>query len=179
MFDDCARRDRAPASLVCIRPEGLVGSPAGCAFSEFGAWGKVGSVTNCAKGEGMSVRRGEQRFEPDEGSARASRQYLRAELTAQDVGDPPLENAILLVSELVTNAVVHARTDITVRYLVEPAVVRIEVEDHNSRTPVAAAAPIDATSGRGLLLLQELSDRWGVVGERDGKCIWFEVPLPS
>lgn len=116
-------------------------------------------------------------FEPDAGSAAAARQFMRGQLEQLAVPDPPMETAILLTSELVSNAYLHARTEVDLRLVMAAECMRVEVHDGNSRHPVAAATPADATSGRGLLLLQALAASWGVDGTGDGKTIWFELPL--
>ncbi|MDQ1396027.1 MAG: hypothetical protein QOG64_1286, partial [Acidimicrobiaceae bacterium] len=94
--------------------------------------------------------------------------------------DSMLESDVeLLTSEVVTNAVVHASTDVTVvfRYLGDR--MRIEVGDGSRVLPqLRVAAPHD-TGGRGLLLLDRLSSSWGTVPTRSGKRVWFELPVPA
>lgn len=125
------------------------------------------------------IAQGAARFDPDEGATRAARRFLRERLTAVPVPEPPLEDGLLLASELVTNAVLHARTEIDLRYVVERTSVRIEVEDGNTRHPIAVATPADATSGRGLGLVHALAKKWGVDGTDDGKIVWFELPITT
>ena len=81
----------------------------------------------------------------------------------------------LLVSELVTNAVLHAGTDVelVVRRLRKG--VRVEVLDRSTRPPVPRAYDDEAMTGRGLALVRELSRVWGVDERKDGKVVWFEV----
>jgi PAS domain S-box-containing protein len=95
------------------------------------------------------------------------------------------EDAVLLTSELVTNAVVHAGTgiELTCRLDVEasPAKLEIEVDDrHPARTIAAAGSqPTDAmrTSGRGLALAGLLADAWGVTYTRTAKRVWVRMEL--
>lgn len=87
------------------------------------------------------------------------------------------EVAVLLTSELAANAVLHARTDFRVRVHLDDGSIRVEVLDDNPRAPVVAEVPVDAASGRGLALLQQLSADWGVVPCAGGKVVWFEVAL--
>jgi anti-sigma regulatory factor (Ser/Thr protein kinase) len=90
------------------------------------------------------------------------------------------DDVALLVSELATNAVLHARSEFEVSLTAEPDRVRVEVSDGNSRVPSLAAVPVDAYSGRGLLLVQQLAQAWGVeTAARVGKTIWFEVALAA
>jgi anti-sigma regulatory factor (Ser/Thr protein kinase) len=116
---------------------------------------------------------------PELSSSGAARRFLRQLFGERQVADPPSETAILLASELVSNAVLHARTDLAVRCLLHERCVRVEVYDGNTRRPAPAEAPVDATSGRGLGLVQSLADDWGVEGTPDGKLIWFEVPIEA
>jgi anti-sigma regulatory factor (Ser/Thr protein kinase) len=83
---------------------------------------------------------------------------------------------VLLTSELVTNAILHARTDIELVVRCESATIRIEVDDHSPRLPVPRHAAADASSGRGLTLVNLMSGAWGVEERPSGKAVWFEVP---
>ena len=116
-------------------------------------------------------------FRPVAASAGAARRFLRHELEDLAVPEPPMEATVLLTNELVSNAVLHARTDVELRLLTYPDVVRVEVHDGNSRRPDPAMAPADATSGRGLLMVEALAQRWGVQGTSHGKFVWFELPI--
>lgn len=91
--------------------------------------------------------------------------------------DALLDDVQLLVSELVTNAVVHAGSDVEVAVRLLSDVVRIEVVD---RAPVSMLRPAspeeDAESGRGLMLVETLASAWGVEPIDGGKAVWFEVP---
>jgi anti-sigma regulatory factor (Ser/Thr protein kinase) len=115
----------------------------------------------------------------DDGSPGRARRFLRGLFEECSVADPPSETAVLLASELVSNAVLHARTDLAVRCMLASSCVRVEVSDGNSRRPVAGLTPLDATSGRGLGLVQALSDNWGIEGTPEGKLVWFEVPMEA
>ena len=81
------------------------------------------------------------------------------------------------MSELVTNACLHARTEIILRYSVGPTVVRVEVTDGNTTRPATADAPDDAIAGRGLAIVGALAARWGVDPVDDGKAVWFELSI--
>ena len=90
--------------------------------------------------------------------------------------------AALLVSELATNAVVHAtsRFDVTVECPTPSGRVRIEVTDSDENRPTPLQPPPSVPHGRGLLLVANLSDEWGVerTTGRPGKTVWFEISLP-
>jgi anti-sigma regulatory factor (Ser/Thr protein kinase) len=91
------------------------------------------------------------------------------------------DDVLLVVSELVTNAVQHGLPDIVLRVDADSARIRIEVSDGNDELPdIAQAEPaVDRPTGRGLLIVTATAADWGV--ERTphvpGKCVWAEVTL--
>ena len=88
-----------------------------------------------------------------------------------------LDDVKLLVSELVTNAVVHAGSEVAVAVRLLPDAVRIEVVDRSSATTLRPSVPAEsAESGRGLLLVETMASAWGVEPMDGGKAVWFEVP---
>ena len=113
-------------------------------------------------------------FPPHPTSARAARQFVSAELTGR-ASDEAKDTACLLTSELVTNAVIHARTDIEVSVRRSNGRLRVEVSDQNSKRPALVSVPADATTGRGLLLVEMMSATWGIDDDRSGKLVWFEL----
>ncbi len=103
--------------------------------------------------------------------ARASRQLAAWKLE---------ENAFtteLIVSELVTNALRHARTPIQVRMILDSTLI-CEVSDGSSAAPHLRQAHSFDEGGRGLLLVAHLTERWGTRQTRSGKIIWTEQALP-
>lgn len=86
------------------------------------------------------------------------------------------EIAELLTSELVTNALVHTDHDAILTATLGPGTLRVEVRDFVGRHP-KLCVPIadDGTHGRGLVLVQSLSDAWGVRAHGVGKAVWFEL----
>lgn len=114
-------------------------------------------------------------FEPDPSQVLEARRFVASAL---DGWRRPAPDLSLLVSELATNAVLHARGDFAVTVIAGPDRVRLEVSDGNSRLPSLSAVPSDAYSGRGLMLVQALAAAWGVESHTDhGKTIWCEVWL--
>jgi anti-sigma regulatory factor (Ser/Thr protein kinase) len=105
----------------------------------------------------------------------ATRDFLGGRLP-----DGTCDEVLLLVSELVTNAVLHARTPLTVRMHLDTGHLRIEVEDGGDGAPDVHHASHDEVRGRGLQLVAAISTRWGVRSRRDdrpGKVVWFELDV--
>jgi anti-sigma regulatory factor (Ser/Thr protein kinase) len=115
----------------------------------------------------------EQRFSPTPEGARAARHFVQAAL--DDLAPEVCDTALLLTSELATNAMLHARTQFEVAVARLEDVVRIAVTDGNTRVPQPCMAPADATSGRGLALVDAMASAWGADRHGRGKTVWFEV----
>jgi anti-sigma regulatory factor (Ser/Thr protein kinase) len=81
----------------------------------------------------------------------------------------------LLTGELVSNVVRHVDAPMTVRAIVGPSCVRVEVIDPSPDPPVAPQVDLLAQRGRGLMLLDALASRWGTELTSSGKTVWFEV----
>lgn len=113
-----------------------------------------------------------------------ARRFVERTLRMWEVDDQHLDDAVLLTSELMSNAVLHARTDVrlTVRSQ-EDGTLRVEVADENPRLPISVAPPDEAQSGRGLWLVETLATAWGVERLPEGKTVWFELgafrPAPA
>ena len=123
----------------------------------------------------------EQAFGAGSASVRAARRFVGATLARWGRDDTVWE-AQLVVSELATNAVLHAGTPFTVRLTLSGPAVRLEVEDGVSRAPRERHFGPDATTGRGISLVSELSTSWGVSMRPGGKCVWCELttgPAPD
>ncbi len=112
----------------------------------------------------------------DEAAARAGRRHLV--MVASTLGTAPalVEVALVLVSELVTNAVLHGRSNPRLAVLARAGGgLFVGVGDDNSRHPVMQDEDQQALGGRGLRLLDSLATRWGVRPEPPGKVVWFEL----
>ena len=91
-----------------------------------------------------------------------------------------LDDALLLVSELVTNAVVHAGTELELRIDIAPDLARIEVIDHGPGRPFHRHDPDDASEfGRGIFLLDALAQEWGTSHFAGGKSVWFVLGVTN
>ncbi|MBO8192941.1 ATP-binding protein [Streptomyces oryzae] len=120
-----------------------------------------------------------------------ARRWARARLAGAgvDADESLAETLILLISELVTNAVVHTGCPAVLCMLLPrrcgggPAhsaagSVRVEVADASSRAPRRRQAEGEDTGGRGLELVSGLADRWGWEHEPGGKRVWCELDTP-
>ena len=115
------------------------------------------------------------RFAPADHSVSAARHFVDGELTGLPVD---LREAVLLmVSELATNAVVHAGSGFDVDVDRTRRSVRVSVGDHGLGTPAVRSPGETDPHGRGLRIVDTLSDEWGVAPGVDGdvKSVWFRV----
>jgi len=128
-------------------------------------------------------------FEPVGRSAAAARGFVRDALLGWGLPEV-VDDAVVLVSELVTNAVVHAGTAAEVRCLREEETVRIEVTDRHPERGLPSFANVstvssdryadpDGEGGRGLLMCSALSSCWGVEYTAGRKTVWFRLTLPE
>lgn len=114
------------------------------------------------------------RLAPDASAVATARRYVAEQLRTAGLEDT-VADAQLAVSELVANAVIHARTPVTVRVETVPSGARVFVHDESAALPSPAALGASAMSGRGLVLVDAVSVRWGVEPEPGGKTVWFDV----
>lgn len=84
---------------------------------------------------------------------------------------------VLCVSEVVTNAVLHARSAATLTLRRRNDLLTVEVHDGDPNPPVRQPHSTTASAGRGLRILDELAVRWGTRPMRGGKVVWFEFDL--
>jgi anti-sigma regulatory factor (Ser/Thr protein kinase) len=114
-------------------------------------------------------------FEAADTEVSACRRFVRSALDEWGV-DPA--DVVLLTSELATNAVVHARSEFLVVVDRCGSRVRVAVSDSDTRSIGVAGVPYDASSGRGLAMVDAMSDAWGVDSlSRQGKTVWFELEV--
>ena len=115
---------------------------------------------------------GERDFTPDAASVSSARRFV---LSLLDAAPELVDSVQLAVSELATNAVLHARSSFRVRVSRQGSRLRVAVHDSSP----AAAAKKDygptAVTGRGLTIVEQLTDDWGVTPDGSGKWVWFEV----
>jgi len=114
-------------------------------------------------------------FRPDGHEVAAARRFVADALIRWNCGHN-CDAAVLLVSELVTNAVVHAKTDIALTLRYESPLITVEVHDGSDRMPADLDAGPSASSGRGVHLVSALANDWGVRAiPGGGKVVWFTL----
>ena len=116
----------------------------------------------------------ERTLPPRAASAAAARRLVSEALESTPYADA-VDNARVAVSELVTNALVHAGTDIGVQVCVDGDGVLVEVEDGNPQVPAFRAHSRESGTGRGLRMVEDLADEWGIYHRGDGKVVWFRI----
>ncbi|MFJ8636799.1 ATP-binding protein [Streptomyces sp. NPDC093568] len=130
-----------------------------------------------------------QRLSATRRGARLARRLALHQLDAWGIpyGSDVSDTVAHVVAELAANAVTHGHVpgrNFQLRLQLSPHTVRIEVTDTRTErrppTPGQAEPPsAESESGRGLLLVQELSQAWGITERSIGKTVWAEVPLPA
>lgn len=107
-------------------------------------------------------------------SAHLARRYVHDHLTRWRC-DHLIEHALLVVSELVANAVTHAGTACRLHLGLHRDVLRIEVVDYGPGTPEPQVTSPRQTSGRGLHIVSAVADAWGISPVEGGKAVWAEL----
>lgn len=110
-------------------------------------------------------------------SAPVARHFVVDILRSWDLADAVVDDAALLVTELVSNATRHSDESIELRLSRSGSVLRFAVYDESHRLPIQVSADPLLSSGRGLKLVDALSAAWGVGAEDPGKVVWLELDL--
>jgi len=114
---------------------------------------------------------------PASGAARQARNLATEACLRWDVPDL-IGPACLIAGELVTNAVVHARTMMDLRITKGRRYLIIAVRDGSTALPrLMPPLPSDSTGGRGLMLVDSMARRWGSLPAEDGKVVWATLPM--
>ncbi len=113
-------------------------------------------------------------------AVRHARRYTRRTLRVWGVPGDDTDTALLVVSELVTNALVHTDGPVRLDLTLLHRRLRVAVTDASPRTPVKPSdIGWEATGGRGILLVEAMSDTWGTVPVSGGKQVWCELALTT
>jgi anti-sigma regulatory factor (Ser/Thr protein kinase) len=117
-------------------------------------------------------------------SVAAARWRLSADLREAGVADPAVGDAALVLTELLSNAILHASPlagcTLQVTWALAEGWVEVAVSDGGSTTePRPQHPPPSATGGRGLAIVETLSRSWGVSSGEEGTTVWAVVPAPA
>ncbi len=104
------------------------------------------------------------------------RRRLRALLTGWGVSGDTVDDALLVVEELVANVLDHARTRFELIVRLSGSVLHLAVHDTSPGAPQIRPFDPQASRGRGLQLVETLADRWGCDADAVGKTVWAELP---
>ena len=103
----------------------------------------------------------------------AARLFVREHLS--DEPTETVQAAELMTSELATNCVMHAHSDFELAINAHDQI-RIEVSDAGRGRPTLLQPDVRALTGRGLRIVDAMSDAWGVIANTPGKTVWFTLP---
>jgi anti-sigma regulatory factor (Ser/Thr protein kinase) len=116
-----------------------------------------------------------RRFDCRAESVAGARHFVRDVLSEEP--REIVEAAELMTSELATNCVRHAHSDFELAIHLSRDEIRVEVSDHGQGQPVMRSPTPREQSGRGLRIVQELAEDWGITPSPNGKLVWFNLPL--
>jgi CheY-like chemotaxis protein len=117
------------------------------------------------------------RLSEDITSAARARRFVEEQCAAWGF-DAVLDDALLVVSELVTNAVIHGKSEAELRLVPTDDILRVEVADDGPASPDPQLAGADDEHGRGLFLIGVLSTAWGTeAAPGGGKVVWADLRL--
>lgn len=120
------------------------------------------------------TREASAHFSADPRSAGQARRFVTATLEGWELAHL-CEPTVLLTSEMVANAVLHARSPVTVRLRPRDHGVLVDVTDESPVPPRLRSFSPEAATGRGLRLLEGMAAEWGVERASVGKRVWFRV----
>ena len=114
----------------------------------------------------------------------AARWHITSQLHEAGVVSPAIGDATLVVSELLTNAILHARplpgAQVLVAWALRERSLEVAVSDGGSMTRPRTAQPsLSSIGGRGLAIVEYLSSRWGVLPSDFGLTVWAILPAPA
>lgn len=124
--------------------------------------------------EGLVPDRVEMEIGGDLQAVRNARAFVSDTLAAWEL-EELTDVAVLLTSEVVTNAIKHARSAFLLAVQHDPSQLLVEVQDRSTERPIRKQAPAEAESGRGLMLVEALASHWGSRLVEGGKVVWFTL----
>jgi anti-sigma regulatory factor (Ser/Thr protein kinase) len=149
-----------------------------------GRTGETGLVVTEAPGPGVDSIICTLRAPHEPASVGKVRREVVNDLQTRDLPEQLVDEAEMVASELLTNAVRHARPlsdgTIRVRWKIRGDVVEVEVTDGGGESnPRPAPRPVWLSSGRGLRIVRSIAHEWGVTEDRTGNVVWATLGGPS
>jgi hypothetical protein len=173
-------RQIVPFSLLCAYPSWMVSGDeneaslhqiCGCHSEVLGELPRRSGPDSEIASERLEATRS---FLCDSKSLGGCRTFVARTLSSWHL-DHYTEDAMIVISELATNAVLHARTDFTVSVVSQGGALRVSVSDSSSDVPVRANPTPTTVTGRGLLLIDAIARCWGIDVGSGGKSVWAEL----
>ncbi len=124
----------------------------------------------------MSTREATLAIPADTAAIGRARRFTAAFLEEQGAGEL-IDTVVLMVSELVTNALLHSGASAQLRLLLTDSGLRAEVRDTSPATPFVKQYSETATTGRGMVIVDALAKSWGANTDASGKVVWFTVDV--
>jgi anti-sigma regulatory factor (Ser/Thr protein kinase) len=118
-------------------------------------------------------------FAPEPAVPVTARQRLASVLPEWGVAADDMDDALLVINELVANAVEHARTPLTLTVSFTGTTLLVEVRDESDTEPQLQPIDLQAARGRGLQFVDALALRWSWVADATGKTVWAEIAAVS
>jgi anti-sigma regulatory factor (Ser/Thr protein kinase) len=157
-------REHTEFSLLCAYPSGValeLPANAVCALHSEVRLGAAGEPTTSLRIYPATLE-----------AVREARRFIRTCLGEEH---PGLEDALLVTSELTSNAVYHAKSPFAVAVTLLDGAIRVSVRDASPQPPRLLPMTSAAESGRGVATIAALSRRWGIDAHADGKSVWAEL----
>ena len=173
-------RQLVPFGLLCAYPAHMVsGDENEASFHQICARHSevLGDVSHhrTPDGEsGMETLEATRSFSCDSRSLSGCRTFVTNTLSSWHLS-PLTEDAMIVVSELATNAVLHARTEFSVSMAWQSGTLRVSLRDSSHDMPVVGSPLPTTVTGRGLLLVSVIARRWGIEIDSSGKSVWAEL----
>jgi anti-sigma regulatory factor (Ser/Thr protein kinase) len=163
-----ALAEQLPFTLFCAYPASQGAGP-----TQPAALAQICHLHSSVIGQPMTYLTAD--YEADIHAPGSARRFLTDSLRARGQHVDVVADAASVISELATNAVIHAQTPFTVTVQATNHTVRIEVEDFSTALPTISPLSANAPSARGMALVAGLANRWGVDSAQHGKTVWAEL----
>lgn len=126
----------------------------------------------------MDTQQASLTIPPDSASIAGARRFTESFLRGHGL-DRLTDAMVLLVSEVVTNAIIHGGSGAELCLMLTGTSIRAEVRDGSRALPAVKQYSDNATTGRGMLIVESLASSWGTESDPKGKVVWFALDASS